>query len=65
MKVDCVCYFLIYYFYFSELWRKENQLQHSLTLLKEDLAKADQALRSMAGKVSIQVIVFQVQMQAH
>ncbi|XP_039283231.1 structural maintenance of chromosomes protein 3 [Nilaparvata lugens] len=34
----------------NELWRKENQLQQSLSLLKEDLAKADQALRSMAGK---------------
>lgn len=36
---------------FSELWRKENTLQHTLTSLKEELAKADQALRSMAGKV--------------
>ncbi|KAG8273131.1 Structural maintenance of chromosomes protein 3 [Homalodisca vitripennis] len=34
----------------NELWRKENQLQHTLTSLKEELAKADQALRSMAGK---------------
>lgn len=34
----------------SELWRKENTLQHTLTSLKEELAKADQALRSMAGK---------------
>lgn len=34
----------------SELWRKENNVQQNLTSLKEDLAKADQALRSMAGK---------------
>ncbi|XP_065216528.1 structural maintenance of chromosomes protein 3 [Planococcus citri] len=34
----------------NELWRKENTLQHTLTSLKEELAKADQALRSMAGK---------------
>ncbi|KAK7571814.1 hypothetical protein V9T40_014286 [Parthenolecanium corni] len=34
----------------NELWRKENSLQHNLTSLKEELAKADQALRSMAGK---------------
>lgn len=35
---------------FSELWRKENNVQQNLTSLKEDLAKADQKLRSMAGK---------------
>jgi len=35
----------------SELWRKENTIQHSLSSLKEELAKSDQALRSMAGKV--------------
>lgn len=37
--------------FFSELWRKENSIQHSLSSLKEELAKADQVLRSMAGKV--------------
>jgi len=36
---------------FSELWRKENTLQHSLSSLKEELAKSDQILRSLAGKV--------------
>lgn len=41
---------------YSELWRKENTLQHTLTSLKEELAKADQALRSMAGKVGLRVI---------
>lgn len=35
---------------FSELWRKENNVQQNLSSLKEDLAKADQQLRSMAGK---------------
>lgn len=35
---------------YSELWRKENNVQQNLSSLKEDLAKADQALRSMAGK---------------
>lgn len=35
----------------SDLWRKENTVQHSLSSLKEELAKSDQALRSMAGKV--------------
>ncbi|KAF5286913.1 hypothetical protein FQA39_LY00446 [Lamprigera yunnana] len=34
----------------NEFWRKENNLQQNLSSLKEDLAKADQALRSMAGK---------------
>ncbi|XP_028166912.1 structural maintenance of chromosomes protein 3-like, partial [Ostrinia furnacalis] len=33
-----------------ELWRKETTLTQNLSSLKEDLAKADQALRSMAGK---------------
>lgn len=36
---------------YSDLWRKENTVQHSLSSLKEELAKSDQALRSMAGKV--------------
>lgn len=47
-----VLFILILFPNFSELWRKENSLQHNLTSLKEELAKADQALRSMAGKVS-------------
>ena len=34
----------------SELWRKENIVQQNLSSLKDDLAKADQSLRSMAGK---------------
>ncbi|XP_026496209.1 structural maintenance of chromosomes protein 3 [Vanessa tameamea] len=34
----------------NELWRKETTLTQNLSSLKEDLAKADQALRSMAGK---------------
>ncbi|KAF9799978.1 hypothetical protein SFRURICE_000990 [Spodoptera frugiperda] len=34
----------------NELWRKETSLTQNLSSLKEDLAKADQALRSMAGK---------------
>lgn len=32
------------------MWRKENNVQQNLSSLKEDLSKADQALRSMAGK---------------
>ena len=40
--------------HYSELWRKENTIQQTLSSLKEDLAKADQSLRSMAGKVSVQ-----------
>lgn len=36
--------------YYSDHWRKENNVQQNLSSLKEDLAKADQALRSMAGK---------------
>lgn len=44
----CICL----YFSFSELWRKENTVQHGLSSLKEELAKSDQALRSMAGKVN-------------
>lgn len=43
----------MYLYYFSELWRKETTLTQNLSSLKEDLAKADQALRSMAGKVRI------------
>ena len=34
----------------SELWRKENNLQQTLASLKEELSRADQSLRSMAGK---------------
>ncbi|XP_060524565.1 structural maintenance of chromosomes protein 3 [Cylas formicarius] len=34
----------------NELWRKENNVQQNLSSLKEDLAKADQQLRSMVGK---------------
>lgn len=37
---------------FSELWRKETQMTQTLSSHKEELAKADQALRSMAGRVS-------------
>lgn len=37
---------------FSELWRKETQLTQTLSANKEELGKADQALRSMAGRVS-------------
>lgn len=32
------------------MWRKENNVQQNLSSLKEDLAKADQQLRSMVGK---------------
>lgn len=32
------------------MWRKENHVQQNLSSLKEELAKADQSLRSMAGK---------------
>ncbi|KAF0312854.1 Structural maintenance of chromosomes protein 3 [Amphibalanus amphitrite] len=34
----------------NELWRKENNLQQTLASLKEELSRADQSLRSMAGK---------------
>ncbi|XP_066150088.1 structural maintenance of chromosomes protein 3 [Euwallacea fornicatus] len=34
----------------NELWRKENNVQSNLSSLKDDLAKADQQLRSMVGK---------------
>ncbi|KAJ8921587.1 hypothetical protein NQ315_010492 [Exocentrus adspersus] len=34
----------------NDLWRRENNVQQNLSSLKEDLAKADQQLRSMAGK---------------
>lgn len=34
----------------NELWRKETQITQTLSSHKEELAKADQALRSMAGK---------------
>ena len=34
----------------NELCRKEMSLQQSLSALKEELSKADQSLRSMAGK---------------
>lgn len=42
--------YLTFFFYLSELWRKENNVQQNLSSLKEDLAKADQQLRSMVGK---------------
>ncbi|CAG9856359.1 unnamed protein product [Phyllotreta striolata] len=34
----------------NELWRKENNVQQNLSSLKDELAKADQKLRSMVGK---------------
>ena len=34
----------------NEHWRKENNLQANVSSLKEELSKADQTLRSMAGK---------------
>ena len=34
----------------NDLCRKEMNLQQSLSALKEELAKAEQTLRSMAGK---------------
>ncbi|XP_060876657.1 structural maintenance of chromosomes protein 3-like [Metopolophium dirhodum] len=34
----------------NELWRKESALQQTYSTLKDELAKADQLLRSMAGK---------------
>ncbi|XP_050306301.1 structural maintenance of chromosomes protein 3 [Anthonomus grandis grandis] len=34
----------------NELWRKESNVQTNLSSLKEELAKADQQLRSMVGK---------------
>lgn len=37
----------------SELWRKENNVQQNLSSLKEELAKADQSLRSMVGKPTL------------
>lgn len=37
-------------FFFSCRYRQESILQLNLSGLKEDLAKADQSLRSMAGK---------------
>lgn len=40
----------IYNKFCSELWRKENNVQQNLSSLKEELAKADQQLRSMVGK---------------
>lgn len=42
---------MCFVFLLSELWRKENSMQHSLSSLKEELTKSDQILRSMAGKV--------------
>lgn len=40
------------YFIRSELWRKETQMTQTLSANKEELGKADTALRSMAGRVS-------------
>ncbi|KAK8741260.1 hypothetical protein OTU49_002582 [Cherax quadricarinatus] len=37
-------------FIISEHWRKENNLQQNVSSLKEELSRADQSLRSMAGK---------------
>merc|ERR1719244_1437314 len=34
----------------NEHWRKENNLQQNVSTLKDDLSRADQSLRSMAGK---------------
>lgn len=45
----------LYLLIFSDLWRKETQMTQTLSQNKEELAKADQALRSMAGRVSADV----------
>lgn len=34
----------------NELWRKENSLQQQQASLKDEMSRADQSLRSMAGK---------------
>ncbi|XP_042230699.1 structural maintenance of chromosomes protein 3-like isoform X2 [Homarus americanus] len=34
----------------NEHWRKENNLQQNVSSLKDELSRADQSLRSMAGK---------------
>lgn len=43
--------------YHSELWRQENAMQQNLAMLKEELSKKDQGLRSMTGKVSNLLLV--------
>lgn len=37
----------------NELWRQENAMQQNLAMLKEELSKKDQALRSMTGKATL------------
>lgn len=43
---------IIFFLLNSELWRNETTMTQTLSANKEELAKADQALRSMAGRVS-------------
>lgn len=45
-------FILYFYLEISELWRKETQMTQTLSANKEELGKADTALRSMAGRVS-------------
>ncbi|GIY08074.1 structural maintenance of chromosomes protein 3 [Caerostris darwini] len=37
----------------NELWRQENAMQQNLAMLKEELSKKDQGLRSMTGKATL------------
>ncbi|XP_054714183.1 structural maintenance of chromosomes protein 3-like [Uloborus diversus] len=37
----------------NELWRQENAMQQNLSMLKEELSKKDQGLRSMTGKATL------------
>lgn len=37
----------------NELWRLENTMQQNLSMLKEELAKKDQGLRSITGKATL------------
>lgn len=46
--------------YSSELWRNETSMTQTLSANKEELAKSDQALRSMAGRVSFKSVISEV-----
>lgn len=51
IRISLYTFYDIFNSLLSELWRQENAMQQNLAMLKEELSKKDQGLRSMTGKV--------------
>ncbi|XP_014677451.1 PREDICTED: structural maintenance of chromosomes protein 3-like [Priapulus caudatus] len=49
-NLDCITLGALMFDMFPELWRQENAMQQAISTTKEELSKAEQALRSITGK---------------